>query len=140
MWQVILVIMDLYSTRIARRRKMTRFNGYSRIQIQIQEGSLTASDSIMELIIRQHDQRSWRSSSTVRNAVRWSSLRSINSRESPRKTPRLRSKKSVLSTLFSFQFYISCSLYFCALKFLHCTALRSQEQFQVNCCCKPLRG
>ncbi|KAF5947418.1 hypothetical protein HYC85_013375 [Camellia sinensis] len=30
-------------------------------------GSLTASDGVVELIIRQHDQRSWKSSSTVRN-------------------------------------------------------------------------
>ncbi|KAL7262736.1 hypothetical protein ACSBR1_000991 [Camellia fascicularis] len=39
------------------------------------EGSLTASDGIVELTIRQHDQRSWMSDSTVGNAVRWSSLR-----------------------------------------------------------------
>ncbi|KAF5934202.1 hypothetical protein HYC85_030373 [Camellia sinensis] len=47
-------------------------------QIQIEEGSLIASNGVIELILRQHDQRSWRSSLTVRNAVRWSSLSSIN--------------------------------------------------------------
>ncbi|THG01867.1 hypothetical protein TEA_029471 [Camellia sinensis var. sinensis] len=40
------------------------------IQIPVQKGSSTASNGVMELLVRKHDQRSWRSSSTVRSAVR----------------------------------------------------------------------
>ncbi|CAL5401286.1 unnamed protein product [Camellia sinensis] len=61
------------------------FSTVTHIQIQVQEGSSTASNGVMELLVRKHDQRSWRSSSTVRSAVRRSSLTSINSRTAPRR-------------------------------------------------------
>ena len=70
----------------------------------------------MELTIRKHDQRSWRSVSTVWSAVRWSSLRSINSREGPRTNPQTQIQKTSFILLhFLSRFYISYSLHFCNL-------------------------
>lgn len=99
------------------------------IQIQVQEGSSTASNGVMELLVRKHDQRSWRSSSTVQSAVRRSSLTSINSRAAPRKKDGLRSYKSVIYFIYflfqSFTFPVFKYLFFKYLhfKYPHCTSI-----------------
>ena len=87
------------------------------IQIQVQEGNSTAINDVMELLVRKHDQRSWRSSSTVRSAVRRSSLTSINSRAAPRKrapnsdhTNQSFTSYIFFSSLLHFQSLNTCSL------------------------------